>query len=318
MKHNSSDNLMNAVRVGWYNKVRRLPYYYRHKDQEYINYAVHTNVQTIRVLLEKGVSIDSLALFEVVKIKNSLEKTKMMKYLFDLGMDPNVKDNDGDSILFSIKDVDTLKFFLKCGANINVVDDLSKTLLMRAFLDNKDQSIIKFLLGFKDMIVEIDRQEKNFLHYMFEKGYRYTLDDIKMYLGYINNENINFLLNQTDIYGHNPFFYFFQRKLYKSPYYEHHLEIIIYILDTFNIHSNFYEKESQYILPSLCGMWDSLSSHTRKLNGSVLLKLLERGLNINEKDIYGRKIIFGFRIPLYIQKIIDEFYSSLDIKEPDM
>ena len=311
MEYRSSDVLKNAVKVGWYNKVERLGNGI--DGRNYFIYAVNTNIQTVKALLKKDMIIDSSVLFQVIKRKSSPEKTKMVEYLLgSLGLDPNIEDRHGDSILFSIKDVDTLKLFEKHRGQLSITNRYNRSLLMENIITH-NEDIVKYLLDYEHVTEYIDYKGKNFLHYVFgDRKYYYFINSIENYLH--SMDNIGKLLNQKDNNGYIPFSYFFDRELI----YSYERETIYYMLNYHNLKINIYSPNGMYIFSSIKLLWkNDPIIETRKTIIDILKILLDQGLNFYERDEGGKLLVDKDDIPPYIQDFLDEYFS-LDIKEPDM
>jgi hypothetical protein len=312
----SIDHLENAVRTGRHNKIRRLSCKYNNKD--YFRYAVRTNINTVKVLLEKTniKPIDSSCLLYAITRKNSPGKFIMLEYLLDnLKLDPN----DHPDFLFKIKDIDTLLVLVKYGTNINIHNTkrYDHQPLLFHMLDickiNIDNLNKLFSVGFD--LNALDNKSNNIIHYVFYTDYNYQnypnkQDKFNSYLDYIFKNVDNDLINRKNDENMLPIDF-----LINSFYRHCKLRIINYII-YHNLGNITHVKEDGQ---NIFSIFDQSIMSAEDINRDknymleTIAKLLDAGVDPNQINNYGKSVIY--HAPKFIKEFIQN-YNIIDIKDP--
>jgi hypothetical protein len=293
-----------AVKNGNYRKIERMINIKNIFDPDinYYKYAVKTNIKTVQVLqnIKNIKKITDDVLFYVIN-KNNYD---MLEYLLkEVKLNPNVLDNNGNSILFSIDDNITLEYFINYGANPNVYNNMDQSLL-HTWFKTKSYDECKYLCKKCDMNIT-DKKQNNILHnLLYEWNLCYT--DIQLVSKYIDID----LINHKNTNGDTPFSLFINHGYTRDS-----RCILDYIINNFktcdlkqtNIHGEniFFMFKRYYIFN------DNVIDQKITLN--IIKKLLDHGVNPYHTNKYGKNFID--QCHSYIKEFINE-YMAVDIKEP--
>ena len=293
-----------AISRGDYKKVERIlrdNLGDKHCTFDVFKYAIKsTNIIVVSKLLtcgQIGQQLNSKSLFDIIEVRNSDNKFAMIEYLIKfLGLNPNVT-KANESILFSIKDLATLKWFVECGSDFRVRDVYGKNLLM---CNIELIEIAKYLLNLGININDADDYGFTFLHYVFLKLKQKDL--YKFFLTFASEK----LLAKKNNRGRTPFVLFIQQGINDEE-----LETFNYLLTT-NIGIDF--KVTDDDGKNAFYMFYDSYIFADDVTFSIIEKMLSSGIDPYHRDNLGNTMISY--IPNDIKNIIESFYIDV-VKEPD-
>ena len=165
----------------------------------------------LELLIKKGVSYkklssngDNAILASTIGSRSGYNPLSFIKYLENLGINPNVTNNDGITPLHNIaygnKDINVYNYFLNKGVNVNQIDNNGNTPLINAarrnsfeviqLLASKTKNINHTNNEGKSALTNSLRNNSEVVKFLLEKGANATIVDTK-------GNNLNYHLFKT-------------------------------------------------------------------------------------------------------------------------
>ena len=92
------------------------------------------NLELTKLFIENGLTIDNESFFEALRIAVVNNHIDVVKYLLDSNNDINIKDGEGNTLLYYVKNLETTKFLVEAGIDKN------------SYNPNNDIDILNYLL----------------------------------------------------------------------------------------------------------------------------------------------------------------------------
>ncbi|MCG8182584.1 ankyrin repeat domain-containing protein [Tenacibaculum piscium] len=176
------------------------------------NYTAYKgNKAMLELLIKKGlpyknlsINGDNAILASTIGSRNGYNSLSFIKYLENLGINPNVTNKDGvtplHNIAYSNKDIEVYNYFLEKGVNVNQVDNNGETPLLKAtrrnslkvvqLLTSKTKNINHTNKNGKSALTNALKNKPEILKFLLEKGADVSVIDTK-------GNNLNYHLFKT-------------------------------------------------------------------------------------------------------------------------